>query len=272
MKGMRKKLVKLLTVATLGLLVPVCAFALRIDNPHVRLKQDPKEKQSITINVDNPTANPVSVKVYLEDFTYTEPYDGDKNFFARGTSPNTLSDCVTFAPTQLTLDPFASRPVSITISPDRAFKQTRYGVLFFETVVGHTTKDGEGIDVLGRLGSLLFVDPVDGKKQADLSAVSGSQRKIKATLANVGNMFFASTGTFYVMNAAGMVSDRGTITEAYLPPAAKKEVLFALAPTVAPGDYTAVLNFDLEDSDVFVKEVDFSLSASGEIKISGTRD
>jgi len=85
-------------------------------------------------------------------------------------------------------------------------------------------------------------------------------------------MFLSALGTFYVMDANGKVLDRGQSAEAYLMPADKRPLELKFSPNLPQGDYTAVVTFDLQDNDVFTKEIDFSLSSTGEVKVTGSRD
>jgi len=263
---------KIFILSLLLFLVPAAAFALRIDNPKVRIKVTTGQNYTGLITVENPTKDQVGVKVYLEDFIYVEPFDGDKKFMPRGTTPRTIADCITFSPENFTLEPFGSKTVNFTISPAKPFKETLCGVLFFETAMGSSMEEGKAIDVLGRLGSLIFVDPADGKKSAVFSSPEGGNRAISGTISNSGNLFLSAMGTFYVMDSSGNVLDRGQTAEAYLMPGDKRPLEIKFSPKLSEGSYTAVVTFDMQDNDMFTKEIDFSLSSTGEVKVAGSRD
>jgi hypothetical protein len=266
------KTFKILILFALLFLVPSDAFALRIDNPKMRIKVTMGQNYTGMVTVDNPSKDPVGVKVYLEDFIYVEPFDGGKKFMPRGTTSRTISDYITFSPENFILEPFGTKTVNFTISPTKPLKETLCGVLFFETSLGSSTEEGKAIDVLGRLGSLIFLDPADGKKSAVFSSPEGGDRKISGIISNSGNLFLSALGTFYVMDANGKVLDRGQTTEAYLMPGDKRPLEIKFVPSLPEGNYTVVVTFDMQDNDIFTKEIDFSISSSGEVKVTGSRD
>jgi len=263
---------KIFILSALLLLVPAAAFALRIDNPKLRVKVTTGQNYTGSIMAENPTKDTISVKVYLEDFIYIEPFDGEKKFMPRGTTSRTISDYITFSPQSFSLEPFGSKTVNFTLAPTKPLKETLCGVLFFETGIGSSVDDGKAIDVLGRLGSLIFLDPADGKKSAAFSSPEGGNRKISGIISDDGSLFVSALGTFYVMDANGKVLDRGQTAEAYLMPGDKRPLEIKLSAGLPEGSYTAVVTFDMQDNDIFTKEIDFSLSSSGEVKVTGSRD
>jgi hypothetical protein len=263
---------KIFILTALLFLLPVAAFALRIDNPKVRMQVTSGKSYSGAIVVDNPTKEDVTVKVYLEDFIYVDPFNGDKKFMARGTIPRTISDFITFSPTSFTLAPFNSKTVSFSITPDKKITETHCGVLFFETSIGTSMEEGKAIDVMGRLGSLIFLDPEDAKKSAAFTVSGGGDYTITGTLANAGNAFFSALGTFYVMDDKGMVADRGQTEGLYLMPGDKHSVDIKFSKSLPPGKYTAVISFDLEGGEIFTKEIDFSLASGGTVQVGESRD
>ena len=190
----------------------------------------------------------------------------------RGTTSRTISDYITFSPENFSLEPYGSKTVNFTISPTKPLKETLCGVLFFETTIGSSMDEGKAIDVLGRLGSLIFIDPAEGKKAAAFSSPEGGGRKISGVIANTGNIFLSAMGTFYVMDSSGKVLDRGQTAEVYLMPGDKRPLEIKFSSSLPEGNYTAVVTFDMQDNEMFTKEVDFSLSSAGEVTVTGSRD
>ena len=266
------KSLKIFILSALLFFLPLAAFALRIDNPRVRIPVTSGKSYSGAIVVDNPTKEDVVVKVYLEDFIYVDPFNGDKKFMARGTTPRTISDFITFSPAGFTLSPFNSQTVNFSITLDKKINETHCGVLFFETSIGTSMDEGKAIDVMGRLGSLIFLDPEDAKKTAAFTLSGGGDYALSGTLANTGNAFFSALGTFYVMDDKGMVADRGQTEGLYLMPGDKHAVAVKFSKSLPPGKYTAVISFDLEGGDLFTKEVDFSLTSGGGVQVGESRD
>ena len=253
-------------------LLPISSFALRIDNPKVKLQLSPGDNYSGIIIVENPSSDEVSVKAYLEDFIYVAPFDGAKEFYASGTTSVSLSNWITFSPQEFTLQPFAHRRVNFSISPASFFNSVHCGVLFFETSIGTTYEDDKAINVLGRIGSLFFIEPQDKKKQATFNDIKGSSYSLIGDFINSGNSFIHAQGTSFTLDSEDMVKDRGVLEELYLLPNDSTKLQIALASDLTPGTYTMVITFDLEEDDSTIKEIDFSLSRSGEVTVLDERN
>lgn len=253
-------------------LLPLSSFALRIDNPKIKLQLSPGDNYSGTIIVENPSSDEVSVKAYLEDFIYVAPFDGAKEFYAPGTVSLSLSKWITFSPQEFVLQPFSRRRVNFSISPASSFNSVHCGVLFFETSIGTTYEEGKAINVLGRIGSLIFVEAQNKKKQATFTNIKGSSYSLRGDFINSGNTFLHAQGTPYVLNDQGMVKDRSVLEELYLLPNDSTRLQIALSSDLAPGTYTMVITFDLEEDDSLIKEIDFSLSRSGEVTVLDERN
>lgn len=265
---MRRKIFLLFLI----FLLPFSSFALRIDNPKIKLRLSWDEKYSGAIIVDNPSENEVSVKAYLEDFIYIAPFDGAKEFYAPGTTDASLSNWVSFSPQEFVLKPFSRRRVNFSVTPTSSFDSVHCGVLFFETFIGTTYKNGEAIKVLGRVGSLLFVEPENRKKQATFTDIEGKTYSLTGNFTNSGNSFIHAQGTSYTIDNQGIVKDRNALEELYLLPNDSAGLQIALSDELAPGAYTMVITFDLEEDDSLTKEIDFSLSHSGEITVLDERN
>ncbi|MFA5276670.1 MAG: hypothetical protein WC417_07250 [Candidatus Omnitrophota bacterium] len=58
--------------------------------------------KSGVINVDNPSAGEIKVRVYLEDWRYSSVKEGTKEFFPKGTLELSCSRWIDFAPAEFT--------------------------------------------------------------------------------------------------------------------------------------------------------------------------
>ena len=108
--------------------------------------------------------------------------------------------------------------------------------------------------------------------QGEFDKISGIRGGLAGEFKNLGNTFLHIQGTFYVMDSEGMIKDRGKIRELYCLPQDKTKVTIDLSKDLSPGNYTAIITFDMEDYDVLVKEVDFSLKVSREVNVLEIRD
>ena len=248
------------------------AFALRIDNPKIKVELSVGQNYSDSIIITNPSQETVAVKAYLEDFAYVSPFDGEKSFHAPGTSKFSLADWINFSPQEFTISPYGRQKVSLSIRPDIEFSSVHCGVLFFETSIGTTYEDGQAINVLGRIGSLIFVEPEEKIKQASFEDVEGKIRSLEGNFTNSGNSFLHVQGVFYVMDKEGMIYDRGQLQELYLLPGDTANMAINLAENLSTGTYTMVVTFDMEDDDALIKEIDFSLDSSGKVRVLEVRD
>lgn len=252
----------------------ISGFAFRIDKPKFVIQLSKGESFRGTIMVDNPSKESIPVKVYLEDFSYVSPYDGRKNFYPPGSTPLSISSWITFSPHEFVLGPYSHKRVSFTIIPDKDFTTVRCGVLFFEVPLGvGTNKAGAGINIIGRVGSLIFVEPENREKKADFEDIAGEYYKLKGTFTNLGNTFLHAKGTFYIIDSEGVAKDRGTLAELYTLPGNRTQVTIPISKKLSSLEsYTLIITYDLEEGDVLVKEIDFSLSSSGKIRVLAIRD
>ena len=126
---------------------------------------------------------------------------------------------------------------------------------------------GRDVAVIGRIGSLFFVETTNSVKKADISVLSASAREIRGTIANSGNTILIAKPVFYIMDQAGMVVDRGRLPEIFLNPGDQSGFSIDLSADLPSGRYIAVLTFDLEGRDVAIREVTFSKDSSGSVEI-----
>ncbi len=253
------------------LLIQNSLYAVRIDKGKFVARLSQSEKYRGEITVKNDSQLKTEVTVYLEDFEYTAPYEGVKEFYSPGTKNNSIAGWINFSPQKFTLPAYGSKQVSFIVKPDEKVSTTHCGVLFFETPLG-SVEGGTGISLVGRVGSLLFINPKRTQREVTFSEIAGNYYKITGQLANSGNTFLDPKTTYYIMDPGGMVKDRGQLSQLYLLPEDKAWLEITIPKELPPGRQTTVLTFDLGKGDVLVKEIDFLVSNSGEIKILEIRD
>lgn len=255
--------------------VSLLAWPVTIDKAKVKVSLAKGETYNTSILIHNPTYDEAIVKVYLEDFRYIAPnFDGTKEFAPPGSMDTSISTWCNFSPQEFVIKPFTFQTVNVSITPEEAFDKVHCGVLFFEKSLGADIgEDGKVIEILGRIGTLIFVDPKEGKKQAAFDNIEGDTYKLRGTFKNNGNNYLLVKGTFYVLDAQGMVKDRGQLKELYLLSQDNAYLEIPFSDALTPEEtYTSIITFDLGDNDVFVKEIDFSLAASGRITVKEVRD
>ncbi|MCQ9208196.1 MAG: DUF916 domain-containing protein [Omnitrophica bacterium] len=250
------------------------SFNLSIDVPKVKLKVKAGEIIRGSLTVRNPSEDEIKVKVYAEDFSYIAPYNGAKKFFPPGSTEFSLAHWITFSPQEIILPAFGKKKVNYAIKVPAEVSGGYYAVLFFETSLGAITSPEEGANILilGRVGSLFFLEAEDSLKKAKIEKIATEGNTVKGDFLNRGNLIIISKGSFYVMDDQGMIFDRGKINDIYISPGDKAPFSLTLADDISPGSYTLITSFDLEEGDLLVREIDFSKDATGELKILQVRE
>ncbi|MFH0877077.1 MAG: hypothetical protein V1863_02500 [Candidatus Omnitrophota bacterium] len=269
---MRK--LKTLLFCCLGLVVIFCATearaGVRIDKPKIRLAVEPGSYDSGEIKVENTGAEQISIKVYLEDWVYSEQ-EGGKDFMPKGTSKFSASPWISFYPADFTIVPNGTQMVRYTVSVPKEAKGGHYSVMFFETGGGAIEQPDEqgvnvAIQVLNRLGALFYVEPqgtID--KIAAIKGLDISEKlndlTVTADFLNTGNTDITASGTFDVIDQEGFVYARGLFEEVYTL-GGDKAKLQAKASSVnlRSGDYDLLMTLEFQNGGSLIQEAHFSVS------------
>jgi len=272
-RAIATRCVRALALSVGALLLPCIAFALRIDNPKIDVQLNKDESYSGQIVVENNSTEEIRIKAYAEDFLYKEPFDGEKQFLPKGTTPLSLAAWLTLSPLEFTLAPYGRQTVNFVLRPQENVEIVHCGIIFFETGLGRTVNEqGEGIDVLGRVGSLIFIEPTKQEKKGEFSQIKENARSLEGIFKNTGNTFLHVQGIYYIIDSTDKVSTRGKTNELYLLPQNQAKVDISPTDALPAGNYTVVLTLDLEGGKALVKEIDFSVSSTGAYKIITVRD
>ncbi len=253
--------------------IPALSLNIGISNPKVKLKISPGNVVTGSLSVNNPSSKEVKVKVYVEDFLYVPPYDGSKKFLPPGSVKNSCAQWISFSPVEFKLPPFGRKNVEYSITVPPTAKGGYYAVMFFETALGEIQETPTNrLLVLGRIGSLFLVETKEGIKKTRIDNIRTENSSIKGDFANTGNVFINAKGTYFVMDSKGMIYDRGKVNDMFLFPEDKAQFTLNISEEVPQGSYILVCNFDLEDGDVAVKEVEFMKKHDNSIEILAVRD
>jgi hypothetical protein len=244
------------------------AATFRIDNPKIKLKVAPGQTVSGVIGVENFSDQELRVRAYVEDFVYLAPFNGTKDFLSPGSVNSSCSGWISFSPQEFSIPASSKIQVFYSVNVPMQASGGYYSVLFFESTLG-PGKDAQGRDVtiIGRIGSLFFVETQDSLKRAEISGINASAGIISGTIANAGNTILIAKPLFYIMDEAGLVVDRGKPEELFLNPGDKTNFSVNVSESLASGRYIAVLTFDLEDQDVEIREVVFSKDSYGSLRV-----
>ena len=247
------------------------AFDFQIDKAKVRVKLPPGWSDGDVIKVENKDVKPVSIRVYISDWVYSDQ-NGGKNFMPPGTDSMSAAEWIKFYPADLTIPPKSEQEVKYVVQVPPNATGGHYAVLFFEVSVGEKWDESKGvmINIYNRLGSLFYIEP----EGTIIRKAAISDFQIKSTVAgyeaevlfqNIGNVDITGQGTLDIINEEGFVFSRGSFPDAYtMPQDNAKIVLKDDSVNFAKGVYDAILTFDL-DGDIIVKEYQIEVSDSGQI-------
>ncbi len=259
----------LLVLSVVGMLTAEAHAQLFLENGKVTLAVSGGEHTNGSLLIHNTSSQQGDVKVYWEDFEYKAPYDGTKNFLPAGTAPASASQWVTFSPQVFTLPAFGQQRVDYTVSVPNQIQEGHYGVLFFERSSDMLMND-KGVTLVTRVGCLFFVEPKDKSKKAALQDIGVKANGLTASFVNQGNVILIPRTTYYVMQKDGLVTMRGESKKLYVPPGASAPLEISLKKQLKPGQYTLVVNSDLEEGDVVVKEIGLAVDDAGQLTVENT--
>jgi hypothetical protein len=146
-----------------------------------------------------------------------------------------------------------------------------YGVLFFEKKSAPLST-GTALDIVTRVGCLFFIESKDSTRKGAIEGLQISADTLSGSFINQGDVVLIPTTTYYIMDEGGMVVDRGEVGKLYLPPGATAPWQFNVPGNLGSGRYSLIINSDLGEGNVVVKEIALAKDASGRITIEGTRD
>jgi P pilus assembly chaperone PapD len=227
------------------------------------------EHRNGSLLIHNTSADPMTIRVYWEDFEYKAPYDGTKDFLPAGTAPNTASRWVTFSPQSFTLPAYGQQKIDYTVTVPEQIQEGHYGVLFFERS-STAQVSNESVNLVTRIGCLFFIEPKNKSKQAVLQDVKLTSKGVTVSFANQGNVVLLPNTTYF-LQGNGLVISRGETRKLYIPPSSSAQLEIPLKKLEA-GHYTLVINSDLQEGDVVVKEIGLAVDAAGQITIENTQN
>jgi len=258
-----------LALCAVGILTGEAKAQLFLENGKETLAVSGGDHRTGSLLIHNTSSEPADVKVYWEDFEYKSPYDGTKNFLPAGTAPASASQWVTFSPQIFTMPAFGQQTIEYTVNVPSQVQEGHYGVLFFERS-SDSLKSDAGVTLVTRVGCLFFIEPKDKVKKAEIQDIRLKQDSLTANFVNQGNVILIPRTTYYIMQEGGLVLLRGESKKLYVPPGASAPIEIPFKKPLSSGHYTLVVNSDLEEGDVVVKEIGLTADATGQITVDNT--
>jgi hypothetical protein len=261
----------LLVLSAVGVLTAEADAQLFLEQGKVTLAVSGGEHTNGSLLIHNTSSEKAYIKVYWEDFEYKSPYDGTKDFLPAGTAPASASQWVTFSPQTFTMSAFGRQSIDYTVSVPNSIQEGHYGVLFFERSSDPLTSNA-GVSLVTRVGCLFFIEPKNKDKNAALQDIKLTANSLTAKFVNQGNVILIPHTTYYMMQEGGLVLLRGDSKKLYVPPGVSAPLEILLKKKLDPGSYTLVVNSDLEEGDVVVKEIGLAVDAAGQLTIGKVQD
>jgi len=258
--------------------------SIRLEESSIKLNIPAGTTYTGTIKVYNQENQPVKVKVYLEDWAYTDEHDGSKNFFPKGSTDFSCAPWITFSPEELILPVYGVSKVNYTLKLPPDAQGGYYAVMFFESETLLTRENVTAdmvtstVNLKVRLGCLFFVEAKDTvKRLAELSDLSIEKNKyflISLNLKNIGNTYIVAGGTYHIMDKKGIIYARGEFNDVYTFPKDSAKLTAVCKESLPKGEYSLVLTLNLAKDQiergfvrapVVVKEAEIEIGEEGEV-------
>ncbi len=248
------------------------AFAqLALDKYRERVDITPGKTVKGTIILYNRSDKIIFLKAYLKDIKFVQPFDGKKEILPAGSTPYSISKWIKVSPDSFNISANGKQLVTYTVNVPEGVKGSYYGTIYFEKNAAGKVESNTSVGLAISWGYTLFLETTDKIKGAAIEGVSSINGAIQGNLANTGNVLLVSTPTFYVMDEKGVVLDRGTLQNFFLPSGEKTIFKAEISKNIPQGKYTLFLSFDFGGGAPLVKEIYFSKTESGEIQILETK-
>lgn len=224
----------------------------QIEPAKVRLSIAPGKSKTGTIKISNFSAEPKSLKAYLEDWVYLPACDGTKDFKPAGTLDLSAAKWITFAPPEFSVSAYGIKLVNYTVKVPEDAKGGHYAVLFFENYLPEVQEDLEGVNVnvAVRVASLFYIEPLGTiDRNAEISGLELSKEEDKfqltAKFKNTGNVDINTKATFFMIDQKGIVFARGEFNEVYTFPQDAATLVSSWKEPLPEGKYDLVLTIDI---------------------------
>ena len=229
------------------------AINLIIEEGKVRLSILPGQTKTGTINIKNTSSDSIEIKAYLEDWYYLPVADGSKEFKPANTNALSCASWISFAPAEFSIPAYGKQIVSYTVKVPKGVSGGHYAVLFFESSMARPdSKEGVGVAVSIRMGSLFYIEPEGTiKREIRLGKLSVDRESEEAPLnisldfKNTGNVDITASGTFHIIDDSGMVYARGEFDKAYTFAGDAGKLASNWSEAIPKGRYDLILTIDI---------------------------
>lgn len=247
-------------ICAIGLLIflPASSYASKIihlDQAKIRVKIPAGQTAIGRIEIKNPSAEAKKVRVYAQDWAYSNEL-GEKDFFLAGTKEFSCAKWISFVPAEFSLNPSAKEYLQYTIRVPEGAKGGYCAILFFENLLGEVKESIDAMAVVPvaiRVGCLVSVEvegTVERSALVEKLLITKEQEgyRIEADFTNIGNTDIIAAGNFNIIDKLGMVFARGEFDNRYTLPGDKVKISSSWKAKLAKGKYDLILTLDLGKS------------------------
>jgi len=277
----------ILSLILFPLRVEASGLSFRLEQSKVRLSINPGESMAGEIKLYSQSREPISIKVYLEDWEYSNS-DGSKSFFAPGSTPLSCAEWVKYSPGSLDIPPYGVGKINYVVNVPENAVGGHFAVMFFETAA-ESGLEGDrerkairsGVGISLRLGSLIYIEANNNSiRSGDFSnfSVKTSEKPkymtISTTFKNTGNTDIASAASYHLMTKDGIVQARGEFNKIFTFPGDSGELFANWKGLLPAGLYDLVMTFNLGKAQeeaktgkgpVIIKEAQIEIGPQGEV-------
>lgn len=260
------------------------AKVIQLDQPKIRLIIPTGQSKTGRIEIKNPSNEPQEIKIYFEDWVYTDS-SGAKKFMPAGTTELSCANWVSFTPTSVTIPALGKGYINYRANVPGEAKGGYQAVLFFEQEISKPAEKSEAMVVVPiaiRVGALFYIE-VAGTvvRSVQLEKLSLKRESpdrpllINLSLKNTGNADIIAGGNFNIIDRQGNVYARGEFSEkVYMLPQDTAELSATWKEAIPKGKYDLILTLDLGKAleelglgrgPVITKEGEIEIGENGEV-------
>lgn len=258
------------------------AAILQVDPPKVFLTVPAGRSGSGKLTVRNPSEEAIKVKIYAQDWKYSDLHDGTKLFFPLGTLPLSCASWITFSLSELEIPAEGQQDIYYTVKVPQEASGGHFAVLFFESTMAKSIPAGNvSLGLVVRLGAIFYVETAGNSvrtaKIDNFSIKKQSKSKpleVGLDIINTGNTDIIAKGTLHLINKKGVVFVRSALNKGYTLPAETSRLTGSWKDPLPKGMYDAVLTIDIGKASqeeewtadfVITKETEVEIGSSGEV-------
>lgn len=257
----------------------------RVDKTKIRVTVPAGKTKVGSINIENPTDEPKTVRVYLNDWVYVPPFDGAKQFMPVDTTKYSGSNWISFSPAEVFLGAYGKAKINYTVKIPEGAEGGHYSLMFFESALGKSDSEGVGVNVAVRIATLFYIESEGTiRKEVSLDKFSIERKSKEALLnmsldlKNIGNLDITAGGDFNIIDKKGMVFGRGAFNTVYTFPGDSAKFTASWSLPIPKGVYDLVLTLNLGKAqeelnlgrgEILVKETEIEFDDTGRVIRSG---